>query len=206
MPIEIDAKLTIDEKIPYMIEWWTKSQSLTASLDIYRDNIVEIVKNSNSYVRDGCYWFFYTLERHEIPLLIFSAGIGNIVEEVIAQQCGKFKNMKFVSNFMVFSNPNNKLLGFQGKLIHVFNKNESVLLDTEYERAIQSRTNVILIGDSTGDSNMADGLENIKNELKIGFLNENIDQLLDIYEELFDIVIVNDNTFEVPNAILRNII
>jgi HAD superfamily hydrolase (TIGR01544 family) len=142
--------MTKDEKIPFMIEWWNKSQNLTVSTNIHRDNIVEIVKQSSTSLRDGCNWFFYTLERYDVPIMIFSAGIGNIVQEFIVQHCGNYKNMKIVSNFMKFNSLTNRICGFQGKLIHSFNKNESVLLDTDYERLIVNRNNVLLIGDSLG--------------------------------------------------------
>ena len=50
-PIEMDAQMTEDEKTPYMIEWWTKSQNLTVATNIHRDAIVEIVKHSNTRLR-----------------------------------------------------------------------------------------------------------------------------------------------------------
>lgn len=53
---------------------------------------------------------------------------------------------------------------------------------------------------------MHEGFPHINSVLKIGFLNDNFDQLLPVYENLFDIVIINDQTFNVPNAILRSII
>ena len=53
---------------------------------------------------------------------------------------------------------------------------------------------------------MADGLPSIHNELKIGFLNDHVDQFLHHYLNMFDIVIVEDQTFEIPNAILKAII
>lgn len=87
-----------------------------------------------------------------MPVLIFSAGIGNVVDEFIKQQCGQYKNVKIISNFMKFNSTTNKLVSFdQGKIIHIFNKNERVLLDTEYEKQIENRSNVIIIGDSPGD-------------------------------------------------------
>lgn len=76
LPIELDATMTNDEKVPYMIEWWVKSQNLTVSTNIHRDNVVEMVKQSKTSLREGCNYFFHTLERHDIPIMIFSAGIG----------------------------------------------------------------------------------------------------------------------------------
>lgn len=146
LPIEHDPTMTKEEKIPFMIEWWSKTFELVIESQISRDNLIEIVRNSTTHLKEGCQWLFYTLERCDIPLLIFSAGLGDIIQEWIMQQCGTFKNMKIVSNFMSFDSVTNKITGFQGNMIHIFNKNEGVLLDTEYEKLIENRQNVILLG------------------------------------------------------------
>ncbi len=206
LPIEHDPHMSREDKTPFMIEWWTKSLQLTVQTGITRENINEIVKNSNTHLKEGCQWFFYTLERHDIPLLIFSAGLGNIIQEWINHECGLFKNMKIISNFMKFNNETNAIVGFEGSIIHIFNKNEGVLIDTEYEKLIRDRANVILLGDSLGDVEMAAGFPTLNNLLKIGFLNNHVDENLDKYMDAYDIVIIQDSTFNVPNAILRSII
>ncbi len=66
-----------------------------------------------------------------------------------------------------------ELTGFDGDLIHVFNKNENAVHDSEYFRRLQGRSNVLLMGDSLGDLNMADGAD-AKHLLKIGFLNDKV--------------------------------
>ena len=189
-----------------MIDWWTKSLDLSVQTQISRDHIVEIVKNSSTHLKEGCKWFFYTLERYDVPLLVFSAGLGDMIQHWIVQELGIFKNLKIVSNFMSFDSTTNIINGFQGSLIHIFNKNESVLLDTEYEKLIKNRSNVILLGDSLGDVDMANGFPSLNNLLKIGFLNEHAEELLPRYMEAYDIVTIRDPTFNVPNAILRSII
>jgi HAD superfamily hydrolase (TIGR01544 family) len=208
MPIEHDPKMTKEQKLPYMIEWWTKSMELTVQTQIHHDDIIEIVQNSTTHLKEGCQWFFYTLERYEVPLLVFSAGLGNIIQEWLLHQLGSFKNMRIVSNFMAFDKDTNRITGFIGSLIHIFNKNEGVLLETEYEKLIANRPNVILLGDSLGDVDMANGFPSLNNIIKIGFLNDetNSKELLAKHMNAYDIVIINDNTFNVPNAILRSII
>lgn len=73
-PIEHNPKMPKEQKIPFMIEWWTKSLDLTIKTKVSHDAIEEIVKSAATHLREGCKWFFYTLERHEVPLLVFSAG------------------------------------------------------------------------------------------------------------------------------------
>lgn len=60
--------------------------------------------------------------------------------------------------------------GFQSATIHLLNKNELALEGTEYHELIENRDNVILMGDSLGDSGMADGVRHANAILKIGFL------------------------------------
>ena len=63
----------------------------------------------------------------------------------------------------------------------MYNKNQNVLssTDVEYFKTLNSRTNVVLMGDSLGDASMACGVPTPNNVLKIGFLNEKVN----IYEE-----------------------
>ena len=54
------------------------------------------------------------------------------------------------------------------------NKNESAIHDSDYFKQLRHRENLILLGDSLGDLDMADGATNIANILKIGFLNDKV--------------------------------
>jgi len=52
--------------------------------------------------RDGCDWLFDELHKHGVPLLIFSAGIGDVVTETVRQRAVLHDNVKIVANFMDF--------------------------------------------------------------------------------------------------------
>ena len=52
--------------------------------------------------RDGYQLFFDHLQEHSVPLLIFSAGIGDVLEEVIRQAGVFHPNVKVFSNYMDF--------------------------------------------------------------------------------------------------------
>ena len=62
-----------------------------------------------SFDRDGCKEFFHQLHTVEIPLLIFSAGLGDIISETIKQRATFYpENMKIVANFLEFD----EMVGF----------------------------------------------------------------------------------------------
>jgi HAD superfamily hydrolase (TIGR01544 family) len=77
------------------------------------------------------------------------------------------------------------------------------LQDSDYFKKLQSRHNVILLGDSVGDLHMCDGLESPEVVLKIGFLNVKIEERLETYLDKFDIVLVDDQTMNVPLDIVK---
>ncbi|KAM3598711.1 uncharacterized protein V6R79_021644 [Siganus canaliculatus] len=200
-PIEIDCSRSIEEKLPLMVEWWTKAHELLVQQKIKRDLLAVAVGESEAKLRDGYQLFFDHLHKHCIPLLIFSAGIGDILEEVIRQADVFHPNVKVFSNYMDFNNAG-VLTGFKGELIHIYNKREGALLNTGHFQELRTRPNVLLLGDSLGDLTMADGVQDMENILKIGFLNDKVEERKKSYLDSYDIVLVKDETMEVPNAIV----
>ncbi|KAF7112579.1 hypothetical protein RHSIM_RhsimUnG0215000 [Rhododendron simsii] len=145
------------------------------------------------------------LQEREVPVLIFSAGLADIIEEVLRQKLHRsFKNVKIVSNRMVF-NLSGQLVSFKGKTIHVLNKNEHALDmaapvhdhlgDTngpvDDNASVKKRTSVLLLGDHIGDLRMSDGL-NYETRISVGFLNHNVADSLESYRKAFDVVYLND--------------
>ncbi|XP_023606809.1 cytosolic 5'-nucleotidase 3A isoform X1 [Myotis lucifugus] len=211
--IETDPLLTVEQKNPYMVEWYTKSHRLLVEQGIPRAKLKEIVAESDIMLnqtvlppcREGYENFFDKLQQHSIPVFIFSAGIGDVLEEIIRQAGVYHSNVKVVSNFMDFDD-NGVLKGFKGDLIHVFNKHDGALKNTDYFNELKDNSNIILLGDSQGDLRMADGVANVEHILKIGYLNDKVDELLDKYMDSYDIVLVKEESLEVANSILQKIL
>uniref|UniRef100_A0A1J3DHB4 5'-nucleotidase n=2 Tax=Noccaea caerulescens TaxID=107243 RepID=A0A1J3DHB4_NOCCA len=205
-PLEISPVIPIDEKTKLMEEWWSKTHDLLIEGGLTYDAIKKSVENSSIAFREGVVELFEFLEKKEIPVLIFSAGLADVIEEVLRQNLHRtFKNVKIVSNRMVFDD-DGRLVSFKGKLIHVLNKNEHALdmaaplhdqlgVDTDEEVDenvyVKQRTNVLLMGDHLGDLRMSDGL-NYETRISIGFLNDNVEKSLESYRKAFDLVYLND--------------
>ncbi|XP_030591690.1 cytosolic 5'-nucleotidase 3-like [Archocentrus centrarchus] len=201
-PIEIDTSLSVEEKLPHMVDWWTKAHDLLVNQKIKKDHLTAAVRGSGAMLREHYKLFFDHLHEHSIPLLIFSAGIGDILEEVIRQAGVFHPNVNVISNYMDFDE-SGVLKAFKGELIHVYNKKESALLNTGHFQELHTRPNVLLLGDSLGDLNMADGVQDQENILKIGFLNDKVEERKQSYLDSYDIVLIKDETLDVPNAVLQ---
>ncbi|XP_043910721.1 7-methylguanosine phosphate-specific 5'-nucleotidase [Protopterus annectens] len=201
-PLEVDPKRTIEEKFDLMLAWWNKAHDLLVEQKIKKEEIPQVVKESKVMLRDGYKCFFDTLFNNNIPLFIFSAGIGDVLEEII-RQAGVFHcNVEVVSNYMDFDE-NGVLQGFKGDVIHTFNKNKGALKNTDHFENIKERTNIILLGDTMGDVSMADGVLHIENILKIGYLNDKVEESRDLYMNGYDVVLEQDETMNFVNTLLQ---
>lgn len=207
LPIETSADLTIEEKIPHMIEWYTSANKLLQETDINKNMFGKFVKTSNVEFRDHTKLMLDSLNKSNVPVLVLSAGLGDILVEVMeAFQVYHRSNTKVVSNFLAYDG-NGRVIGCKGDMIHVYNKNESACGDPEYYKLLQGRNNVMLMGDSIGDLQMADGVEKDSNVLKIGFLNNpaTAEKRLPSFLEGYDIVLYDDQTMDVPIHILKQV-
>lgn len=213
-PIEDSTQMTVAQKLPFIEEWWQQSELLLKGLCFQYEDIVKSIKKADLHLRDGSAEAFNKLFNKKIPIIVLSAGIGDVVELILMHENLFTENVSVVSNFLKMSKDNNGLStieGFKGqKLIHVFNKNEHAYIDShKNDTHLSGRSNVILLGDSLGDANMDGGIQ-YDTVLRIGFLNadlmEHEDGYLQQYKLAFDIVLVQDQTMELLNYLLDEII
>lgn len=202
-PIEQDTSISDEIKTKKMEEWWFKHYDLMLKSGVTKDMIFEVSKAGRLVFRKDSINFINTLFENNIPLLIFSAGIGNVIELFLKDNNCNHKNVKIISNFLKFDE-SGKMIAFSDTLIHSYNKSEVSLKNGRYEREIKNRKNVILLGDVIGDLGMSAGLDH-DNIIHIGFLNKDKDRNLPTFEEEFDIVILNDGEMTYVNDIIRDI-
>lgn len=202
---ELDPDMTSEEKTPYMVEWYTKANKLLQDCGVNKDMFSQMVKASNVEFRDDTDTMLDLLNQEGVPVLILSAGLGDLLVEIMKHFSVFHDNTKVVSNFLAFD-AEGKVTGIEGEMIHVFNKNESAIHGSPYFKMLETRKNIILMGDSLGDLKMADGVKDPEAVLKIGFLNDVSDQKLKKYMDLYDIVLVDDQSMDVPNKILGKIL
>ncbi|XP_076382262.1 cytosolic 5'-nucleotidase IIIB [Megalopta genalis] len=203
-PIEIDPYLPIDVKAEEMTNWMIETEKILKEIPFDPIEIEEVSKVYGTDLRDGTQEILKKLDTVDIPVLVFSAGLGDVVEAILRNKGVLFNNVKVISNFLKYKD--GKIVGFRNKrLIHVFNKNEHAI-EQEYFKVLERRRNVLLMGDSLGDASMVDGMKDVGAVLKIGFLYDHVDSSLESYMEVFDIVLVDDQTMQVPLDILQKLL
>jgi len=213
-PIETDVHMSRAEKIPHMEKWYAHTNDCLASQNITRADMINAVAGCENFcVRKGVEEAFQILHDKGIPVIIISAGVGNVIEEVVRQCIAKtngplsetWPNVRVLSNNMLWDN-DGQFVDFSDPLIHMFNKS---LQDApvDVRQMLDGRDIGILCGDGLGDLTMAHGVEST-DILKFGFLNEKVQDRLPKYTgpDGFDRVILNDGGWgAILDDVLRKI-
>ncbi len=203
-PIEVADDIPQKEKNKKMQEWWFKHFNLMKECGMNKGVIQDVVRRRLVRLREGTLAFLDILAEHGIPLLIFSAGIGDVIEEFLRNEKRLHDNTYIISNFYQFDELG-KVKGCKKDFIHVFNKNEVEVKKTPYYKEISTRKNVILLGDSLGDLGMTEGFA-YDEIIRVGFLNDNQERFFDKYADAFDMVILDDGSMEYVNELLKEIV
>ncbi len=198
-PIEIDPEISSEVKYKTMEEWWKKHFDLMVEAKMGKWIFEDIIKKDRIHMREGYKRFRELIKEKKIPLLVFSAGLGNIITEFMGENSG----VHVISNFLTFDKEG-KANGYSQPPIHTFNKNEYALKNTPYYEEAKERSQVILLGDNLADAGMSEGLKHDV-VLKIGFLNEKIEERLEQYSVVFDIIITDDGPLDYVNELLEKL-
>lgn len=190
-PYELYYSISSDVKAKYLNEWYYKNMDLLYDYNLTKSILLQCVNDCNTKFRDGCKEFLDYMYKLNITIVIMSAGIGNVIIELLKKYNCFYPNINVFSNFIEFDN--DKMVHFSSNIIHTSNKSISVLplnLQTE----ILSKNHLLIFGDLIEDLNMV-SKENLENCLSFGFLEKNVKQNLEIYKKNFDIVLTDNSSF-----------
>jgi 5'-nucleotidase len=203
-PIEMDPSIPLEEKKFKMLEWWSVHVKWMAECGMSQNVINRIVDEQPAGLRKGLDSFLTLLHKNKVPVLILSAALTDLIEGFLQKEGILFPNVHVVSNKYEFDEKGN-VIGYESVIIHSFNKNEIAIRNTPYFSQIKNRKNVLLLGDAVEDVGMVEGIEH-DCVLKIGFLNEKVDEKREKYTQVYDVVITNDGPLDFVNALLREIL
>lgn len=202
-PIEIDHKISNEEKKIFMQERWEKTFELLIEY-WYNLEVVEYIWLSDFIkLRDGHNIFFDLLFKKNIPLTVISAAWTwkDSLERFFYNKLSYTENINIISNEFI-RDDNWRMIWYKKPIIHTFNKEEIIPdKDINIYHKIKNKKSVILLWDSLWDPNMISWFE-YKNLLKIWFLNQNEEILLDEYKKIYDVIITWDWTMWFINDFL----
>lgn len=200
-PYEIDYTLDFEIKLKYMDEWYKRNMDLFYEYGLTYNILLNCVKHSNVHFRKNFKTFLEFLYQNNIPLIILSAGIGNVIVEVLKLNNCLYNNIHIISNFIDFEN--NKMKPFENEMIHSCNKCISNLPE-DFKNKISKKDYILLFGDLIEDLSMVPK-EDLHRTLSFGFLDKKIDDNAKFYKNNFDIVLTNNASYDDVQSILNKI-
>uniref|UniRef100_A0A452UQ01 Uncharacterized protein n=1 Tax=Ursus maritimus TaxID=29073 RepID=A0A452UQ01_URSMA len=148
---------------------------------------------SNVILREGYKTFLNTL------------CIGDILEEIIQLMKVFHPIIYIVSNYMD-SEKDSFLQGFKSQVICTDNKNSSVCENSRYFQQLQGKTTSSCWETPWETSLWLMGFPSVEGILKIGFLNDKVEEQQKHNTDSCDIVLEKDQTLDVVNRLLQHIL
>jgi 5'-nucleotidase len=203
--IEIDRNTPKEEKKRAMKEWWTKHFELLIKSGLNKKDIERAVNSGNLKFREGAKEFFTVLKELGIPLVIMSSsGLGgDAIQMFLEKENCLYQNICIISNSFEWDEKGSAV-GVKEPIIYGMNKDETTLQNFPVFEKIKNRRNVLLMGDSLDDVGMIEGFE-CDNLIKVGFLNSKVEENLEKYKEIFNVVITNDGDMIFINNLLKEL-
>jgi len=201
-PVELDLSVPAEEKRRAMMEWSLGNQALLIKHGLSRGILRQVVRESPVVFRSGVDSLLEQSAKKSIPLLIFSAAIGDQIEDLLHLRERPIPTVHVIANFAEFDKQG-MMVGVKPPVVSMFNKSEKLIIGSAYEKEVTSRRNVLLLGDSPGDLDMISTASH-DTALTVGFLNDMLDRL-DDYLNLFDIVIEHDTDLSFVLGLLQKV-
>ena len=197
-PIELDVSLSAEQKAPLMLEWWKKHFDALVKYGLDRKIIDEIAHSRDFRFRERAGEFLQLMNEKKIPVVIMSAGLGDVFVRNLEIENSLHENIFVITNLFEF-NVDGKAQKIKEPIIHSMNKHEIVVPGFPIFEKIKDKKNVLLLGDVAEDVGMIDGFE-YDNLIKIGFFNEGLavdgDVHFEEFKKKFDVIITNDGSMD----------
>lgn len=204
-PYEIDLTIPFEERKARMNTWWSDHFALLIECGLEKKDLEDIVNSGKISFRDGAKELFSTLNQKGIPLVFISSnGVGNTIQMILEKEGMMNENIHIITNIFEWDEKG-KAVRVKEPKIHVLNKSEVAVKDYPVFDLIKNRKNVILLGDGIDDNGMIDGFD-YDEIIRVGFLNEKIEENKEEFVEAFDVVVTNDGDMGEVNEILGKIL
>lgn len=174
-------------------DWWRRSHGLMTDHGLRRDWLPEMVRSSGIRCRERCGELFELLRRHQIPVLIVSAGITEVIRATMElERIPLGENVRVVANGMLFDEGSGRLRSFSEPLVHSFSKSSVGHHARDYFESI-ARKHAIVVGDSVTDVDCLENVAGLDGDIRVGLFDAGKRRgQRPRYEETFDVVVSSE--------------
>jgi len=200
--LNFEVQCTLDE-------WWIGVHDILLSQRLTRDQIVEVVREAHAPFREGAVDFLNLLNEYNIPVVIISAGVTDMIVSFLEMHGVMHPNTYVASNKMVFD-PNNVLVGFEDHP-YITSRNKELAISRFFGSLAWTRDSrkhsVIAVGDKPHDVTFLKKYEELDSEhfLTLGFRDREF-YALEEYLEAFDVTCIENQSFALCNDLLKKIL
>ena len=201
-PFESDFSIAPEERRKMAIEWHYASLDILISEKIRKRNLRNTLIDSKLVLRHGTPELVHACTALSLPVLLVSAGIGDLILVVMETLREEFEGIGepketaegevrevVLSNLCLFEKEEGTgdevMKTFREPMVHTHNKKEVVFENVK----LLQRKNIICVGDMVHDAAMVDMVET-ETVLRVGLLNEEgKGEILENYKKHFDLII-----------------
>lgn len=192
-PFEIDHTLPQKVRGKLMYDWHYWAFEVLKEMWLTHEKFEQILNLHHLiHFRKGLKEFLQSSYELWIPVIIFSAGIEQVIVRFLKENNVFFNNIYIQTNAMMF-NDTGHFIGINRETFIYPTEKTWDKVSKYTQNKLLWRQKYILLWDMMDDITMAP-LESQYDGLKIGFLNRNAFEVKSGYESVFDIVIEDDST------------
>ena len=221
MKYEIDATIDINIRKKYVYEFYAKSLDVYINPKFKRESIgIMLDKLKDKFeLRKYTKEFFELLLKLDIPIIIVSGGIREVIIDLLKKNVNDFelycqkKKIIIISNELIFDKEKG-CIGYSKDVIHALNK--SSFVKEVMKKNYPEIENILLLGDHLNDYDCVKDLD-LTNQSVIGagFINikpefikneskkEEIENTVNNYKQVYDINFIGDTDFSLLIKILK---
>jgi len=180
------------------VEWWDRAHALMVRFGVPKRQLIpRLVREAKMIPRPGALELLKRLEELDIPVLIVSAGLSDVIEEFLRQHGALSENITVCSNRLNYAADMTPKSVAPEPPITSFTKAYAYSSSSSFFEQHASRKTVIVLGDSVTD---VDASKNVPYDhlLSVGFLNSRPDGLA--HAKAFDAVVLGDRGSLLPVA------